>query len=492
MNLNLARHLARLAALILVCSVVSPALTAMPAGASSVDGYSGYEPQEICTSTAKPGTEYLLRWLVGHYPHTGASGTLRPCDSGGQSEHKDGRALDWAVDADRPEQAVQAELFLDRVLATDRAGNADALARRMGIMYIIWDDHIYSSYSGGFEKRPYTTKICAKPRNCSKTTRHRDHVHISLSYAGAAAQTSFYRDRNVPSIPVLQPGTLQLDPVDTAIAKVTVPADGSTVTAGFKLTKGTTYRIVGDGLYRHGAGSNVADAACRWSSDGWTPFDGGLLVNGVSPWASACDGEHTHEATFTARTTDFLRLRVGDDRGRDNEGSLSFYVLREDLARRSVASHPAVSGAAPRPARHAGPAGRRLKKETLTVRASSRRGALTDRSLRRRSTYRVVVTGLARSGDDVFDGSCVRYAGRFRSEHSLDLTKPAADHLSLFVQGLRVNLRVPGSDAACDRREHRYVGTFKPVVRGKARVRVWDPYTYADNSGALTVTLKPR
>ena len=481
-------HLAYLLAALLVGSVLSAA----PAGASSVESYSGYEPQEICTAAPKPGTEYLLRWLVDQYPHTGSSGTLRPCNSGGQSEHKDGRALDWAVDADQPQEALQAERFLERIFATDRAGNPDALARRMGIMYVIWDDYIYSSYSGGFQKRPYTTNICAKPRNCSKTTRHRDHVHISLSHAGASAQTSFYRDRNVPSIPVFEPGTVQLDAEDTAIVKLTVPADGSTVTAGFKLSRGTTYRIVADGLYRYGAGADVADAACRWSADGWTPNESGLLVNGNSPWASACDGEHTHEATITPRRTDYLRLQVGDQRGRDNEGSLTFYVLREDLASRSVASHPSVSGAAPRPARHAGPGARRLKKELVTVRAASRRGALTDRSLRPRSRYRVVVTGVARSGDDVFDGSCVRYAGRFRPQHTLDLTKPAADHLSLYIQGKRVDLRVPRSGADGDRRTHRYVGTFRPVVRGKARVKVWDPYTYADNSGTLSVKLKKR
>ena len=488
MNLNVARMLARIIALAMTCAVVS----ALPAGASTVDSYSGYEPQQTCTSSPQPGTEYLLRWLIGQYPRTGSSGTLRACNSGGQSEHKDGRALDWAVDAAQPEQAVQAERFLERVFAADRAGNDDALARRMGIMYIIWDDHIYSAYSGGFQKRDYTINICAKPADCSKTTRHRDHVHISLSHAGAAAQTSFYRARNVPSIPVLEPGTRQIDPVSTAIVKLTVPADGSTVNAGFKVTKGMTYRIVGDGLYRYGPGSKVSDAACRWSANGWTPHEAGLLVNGTSPWASSCDGEHTHVAFYRARRTAFLQLRVGDASAGNNEGSLSFYLLREDLAARTVASHPAVSAPAPRPAKSAGPKGRTLRTGKVVVRAASRRGALTDRALRRNAKYRVVVTGLARSGSTVFDGNCVRYAGRFRPQHSLDLSTPAADHLSLFIQGVPVNLRVPGSKASCDRREHRYVGTIRAVVRGKARVKVWDPYAYSDNTGSLSVKLQKR
>ena len=433
----------------------------------------------------------LLRWLVGHYPHTGFSSTLRSCSGDGSSEHKDGRALDWSVDVDDATQRAQAEKFLNLIFATDKAGNPHALARRMGIMYVIWNDHIWSSY-GSFEKRDYLSSGCRSVQKCSKTLRHRDHVHISLSRSGAGAQTTFFRSRDVPSEPVLKPGTKQLDPDDTAIVKVTVPATGNAVNVGFKLTRGTTYRIIGDGLYRAGAGSNVADAACRWSVDGWTPSDTGLLVNGKSPWTSSCDGTHTHVAEYTATATDWLRVRVGSEQTSSSEGSLSFYILREDLPSRSVASHPAVSGAEPRPAKSAGQAAMRLKTETVTLRAAASRGTLTDRSLRVNHRYRVVVTGLARSGDDAFDGSCVKYAGRFRPQHTLDLTKPSADHLSLFISGVRVNLRVPGSKQSCDGRDHRYVGSYRAVVRGKARVRVWDPYTYADHTGVLSVTLTPR
>jgi hypothetical protein len=498
MNLNVARRLASILAALLTVTVLTgtvvtgTVVSSQPAQASTIDGYSGYEPQAGCTSSAGPGTEYLLRWLVGQYPGTGSSGTLRPCSTGGASEHKDGRALDWAVDAARPEQAFQAERFLERIFAPDRAGNTDALARRMGIMYVIWDDHIYSAYRDGFAKRAYTTGICAKPADCSKTTRHRDHVHISLSRSGAAAQSSFYRQRDVPSVPVLLPGTRQIDPVSTAVVKLTVPTDGSIVNAGFKVTRGATYRLVGDGLYREGPGSDVADAACRWSSAGWVPQSSGLLVNGTSPWSSPCDGRHTHEAWYQAKRTAFLKVRVGDDQPGDNEGSLSFYLLREDLAARTVASPLPASRVAPRAARSAGPSAKRLRSEKVVVRAASRRGALTGRALRPRTGYRVVVTGLARSGSTVFDGSCVRYAGRFRPQHSLDLTKPSADHLSLFIAGSPVRLRVPGSTASCDRRHHRYVGTFRARVPGKARVMVWDPYTYADNTGSLSVSLRRR
>lgn len=104
----------------------------------------------------------------------------------------------------------------------------------------------------------------------------------------------------------------------------------------------------------------------------------------------------------------------------------------------------------------------------------------------------MVVTGKATSGSTVFDGQCVKYAGRLRPNHTLDLTTPDADHLSLYVQGVKVNLRVPRSARHCDGRTNRYVGRFDPVRNGRARVKIWDPYTYDDNSGELKVLFRRR
>jgi hypothetical protein len=291
---------------------------------------------------------------------------------------------------------------------------------------------------------------------------------------------------------VLIPRTLQLDPAATAIAKVDVPATGETVTTPFKVTKGVTYRIVADGLYRYGPGNDIGDGACSWAGQAWAPSSTGLLVNDRSPWQAACEGEHTHAAQFTAGATRRLSLRVGDDTAVDNEGTVSFYVLRQDVSLREVASHPPVAAVQPRLAQVAGPAGRRLVRETVALPAAARHGVITDRALRRGHSYRVVVTGVARSGDTAFDGNCVRYAGRYRPQHTLDLTRPNADHLSLFVAGSRVSLHVPGSSRACDASTHRYVGTVKAPVGGRAHVRIWDPFNYSDNAGTLTVRLVRR
>jgi hypothetical protein len=488
-----ASRAARFAVAALLC-VLLPVVASSPAGASTVDDYADYVGQTTCARAPLPGTEFLMAWLLRQYPGTTSASMLRPCDGGSVSEHKDGRALDWAVDAADPAQHALADDLLARLFATDRHGNANALARRMGIMYVIFDDTIYRAYdqAAPFSPQPYLSSSCRTARTCSKTLRHRDHVHISLSWSGASAQTSFYRDRGVPSVPVLYPGTRQLDPVATAVARVDVPATGETVATPFKTTRGTTYRVVADGLYRYGAGSRIGDAACVWGGRGWVPSEAGLLVNGRSPWESDCDGEHTHVGSFTAHRTGRLHLRVGDDSGADNAGTLSFFILREDIRARSVADDLPTARHRPRLAKQPGPAARRLRKEVVDLSGRARRGRLTEGSLKRGARYRVVVTGLARSGETAFDGNCVAYAGRFRPQHTLDLTRPEADHLSVFVDGEPLDLRVPGAERACAPRQHRYVGWFRAPVRGEARVRVWDPFAYADNTGSLRVRLVRR
>jgi hypothetical protein len=247
--------------------------------------------------------------------------------------------------------------------------------------------------------------------------------------------------------------------------------------------------VVADGLYRYGPGSKVGDAACVWSRHGWTPTRNGLLLDGTSPWPATCQNSHTHAASYTPRRTDYLKLRVGDRTAADNDGSVTFYVLRDDVPTRTVATTPARTSAQPRTARTAGPSAKMLVEETVTVRASAPHGVRTARALRKGRKYHLVVTGQARSGGTAFDGSCVKYAGRFRPQESLDLTRPDADHLSLFVDGVPVTLHVPGATKSCDGRTHRYRGTFAAPVSGRASLKVWDPYSYKDNAGALGIKL---
>jgi hypothetical protein len=160
--------------------------------AGQIEDYSGYEPQTTCHRKPRAGTKVLGRWLVKKLGGGGGA-TGRAC-GGGASEHKDGRAIDWTLDASTKKGRATAQRFLDKIFKTDKHGNTHAVARRMGIMYVIWNDHMYAAWDR-FEREEYLSSSCKTKRKCSKTLRHRDHVHISLSMAGAKGRTSWYEGR---------------------------------------------------------------------------------------------------------------------------------------------------------------------------------------------------------------------------------------------------------------------------------------------------------
>jgi hypothetical protein len=117
-----------------------------------------------------------------------------PRKEGPSSDHHTGRAFDWSVDATRPGDRRRVRAFLRQIFATDRRGERHALARRMGIAYVIWDDTTYQAWDR-FRGEPYLSSSCKTRRKCSKTLRHRDHVHVSLSRAGARGRTSWFERR---------------------------------------------------------------------------------------------------------------------------------------------------------------------------------------------------------------------------------------------------------------------------------------------------------
>ena len=127
------------------CLVGPAAVAGVDGSGLPVEDYASYDPQSTCTKKPRAGTVALGEWLVTTYG--GAGGAVnRPCSGSGASEHKDGRAVDWVLDADNPAERQLAKTFLAAAFATDAAGNPAALARRMGIMYVIWNDHFYPAY----------------------------------------------------------------------------------------------------------------------------------------------------------------------------------------------------------------------------------------------------------------------------------------------------------------------------------------------------------
>ena len=166
---------------------------AVPGGLpSDIEPLSGYVPANSCDPTAKAGTVALGKLLTATYAGT-SYGISRTCgvDKLPTSEHYDGRAVDWMNSVRSTKQAAQADAVLKWLMATDAAGNTYANARRLGVMYIIWDDQIWGAYSADRGWRAYSS--CADhPEKSWDSTCHRDHMHFSLSWPGALGTTSFW------------------------------------------------------------------------------------------------------------------------------------------------------------------------------------------------------------------------------------------------------------------------------------------------------------
>lgn len=177
---------------VVVLTLAVLAAVAAPAGAAEapVEPFARYQPQHFCNPVAKPGTKVLEAWTVRSFG--GAQGAIsRPCSDGGVSEHKEGRAFDWTLDATKASDRARARAFRARLFAVGPSGQPAELARRMGVMYLIWNDHIFAAYDH-FVARPYLSSGCKSVRTCSRTLRHRDHLHVSLSRAGGWGRTSWY------------------------------------------------------------------------------------------------------------------------------------------------------------------------------------------------------------------------------------------------------------------------------------------------------------
>jgi hypothetical protein len=178
-----------LVALLLPLGAVASASTPAP-----LEDFADYEPAARCAPRAKPGAVELAQWLERRFgSHTSIS---RGCRRGEHvtSEHQEGRAIDWSADARTLSGRRSAQRLLGTLFAPDRSGNRAALARRTGVMYVIWNDHMYAAWDE-FRPEPYLSSSCRTRQRCSPTLRHRDHVHVSLTRRAAMARTSWFTAR---------------------------------------------------------------------------------------------------------------------------------------------------------------------------------------------------------------------------------------------------------------------------------------------------------
>ena len=157
-----------------------------------VDEYASYQGESGCRDHPMKGTKQLAAWIDKKFSGGSANASMRACSSS-VSEHQDGRAIDWTMDAASQADRDEVDRFLGKLFQADADGEEHALARRMGVMYIIWNDHMYRAYGNPhFAKDDYLSSSCPSRKKCSKTLRHRDHVHLSLSKPGGRAETTWY------------------------------------------------------------------------------------------------------------------------------------------------------------------------------------------------------------------------------------------------------------------------------------------------------------
>lgn len=176
-------------------AVLAPAAAPKPATptfSSAIDALAGYQEQELCSPVAKPGATKLKALLQATYgPYS--IGITRDCGQGSISEHKEGRALDWMVSARNNVQKAKATAFLSWLLATDKYGNEAAMARRLGVMYIGWNNQMWRAYDTGRGWDELRGCYAASKAGTAYDNEcHRSHVHISLTWEGAMALTSFW------------------------------------------------------------------------------------------------------------------------------------------------------------------------------------------------------------------------------------------------------------------------------------------------------------
>ena len=149
--------------------------------ARDIEPYPEYDGQSTCSPAPKPGMIAFRDMVMRAYPTTTSYGISRDCGIGGTSEHKEGRAWDWANDATTAAGRARVARFMNWLFATDQYGNRHAMARRLGVMYVIWNRQIFKMYRPSDGWTSYTG-----------SSPHTDHVHVSLTRRGGAMQTSFW------------------------------------------------------------------------------------------------------------------------------------------------------------------------------------------------------------------------------------------------------------------------------------------------------------
>jgi len=184
-----ATSLATLLGVLVALTLPAPAFAAptAPTFGADIELPSPYQAQTTCDPVVRPGVVAFRQLILSNYAITGDSGIVRSCTAGGTSEHKEGRAWDWQVNTKNPAQVAQVDDLMTWLLASDEHGSTSAMARRLGIMYTIWNGKVWKSYQAAKGWQPYIGPSA-----------HTDHVHVSFSWAGAYGATSYWSGKVAP------------------------------------------------------------------------------------------------------------------------------------------------------------------------------------------------------------------------------------------------------------------------------------------------------
>jgi len=496
---------------------------------SAIEGLAGYSPQSTCSPTAKPGTVAFANLLLRTYKNSRSLGIVRACNVGGTSEHKEGRAFDWGVSAFNAQDRRSVNAVMHWLLKKDKYGNRYAMARRLGIQYMIWNHRIWGSYKASSGWRRYTG-----------SNPHTDHVHFSLSWKGARKLTSFWRPKRFgqpapkppkpkpepnptpnptpkPTPPEPKPkpgnhgpGSPNQGPSKPGGHKKTLPEPGSParlrqgraleneklslsarkregVTTDAALQQGHTYLVEVSGTYRYDKSRKaVADGECstaprsQWQrnrslrGDYWLDHLD-VYIDGHDLYSDGDNGQecdtdtHTYRSYYQADRTGRAPLRIWDPVGfGDNHGKLSVHIV--DVA--------AVKD-----------------KMAWRVPADAPAGATSPGSLQAGVEYQVTVSGVWSAGRGYqADAECsiAKDDKTWRRDRSADPYNPGADYFDVLQDKQDLGLD-PLTDTGerCDAQDHAYRYTFTPSETRPVNFRVYDATGYGNNRGDLRVKVVP-
>jgi hypothetical protein len=287
-----------------------PAPLPRPHEGRSIEDFAPDQAQFFCRSHVEPGVKAFERRVLAHYRVSHSDGDMRSCDVSGSSEHKDGRAWDWGVDHRIKSQRAAGKSMLRWLFATDSHGNTDAMFRRLGLMYVIWNKRIWGAWSQHWE--PYS---CSGPTLC-----HVNHMHFSFGWAGAEKKTSYWTHKVSPVVePPLpyfgQPGrhrVLTVHPSEPAYAMWLFHGHAQ-------------YRATASGVWHQAGGGGKADAVCSKTPHGWAPSRrGGLRIAGdqLDSWDEHWQPVHDSGNGCNTKTHTY-RLSLTPSRATTVSGELS-------------------------------------------------------------------------------------------------------------------------------------------------------------------------